>query len=87
MNTEKKNEAMSPAYANQLNLKQKHSLVKCMQTWTTREPAYGIVCNNNKYCTVFDTNIYSRPLSGTAIPSCIFNDLELIFIVIKTNTV
>lgn len=58
-----------------------------MQTWITRATASGTVCNNNKYCTVFDTNIYLRPLSGTAIPSCIFKDLELIFIVIKTNTV
>lgn len=58
-----------------------------MQTWVTGATAYGIVCNNNKYCTVFDTSIHPRPLSGTAIPSCIFKDLELIFIVIKTNTV
>lgn len=43
-----------------------------MQTWITMVTARGIVCDNNKYCTVFDTNIYPRPLSGTAIPSCIF---------------
>lgn len=43
-----------------------------MQTWITMVTASGIVCDNNKYCTMFDTNIYPRPLSGTAIPSCIF---------------
>lgn len=41
-------------------------------------------CDNKK---VFDTNMYLRPLSDAAIPSCIFKDFQFIFIVIKTNTV
>ena len=64
-----------------------HESIESMQTWITRVAAQGNVCDNNKYCTVFDTNIHPS-LSVTPLsPHAFLKISNLIFIVIETNSV